>query len=252
MSRTIIIGDPQGCLKETLTLLEKCKVTPSDHVIFVGDMVDRGPESGGCLDLAMRREALQGKPAAILGNHEDKHLYYRDLEDKGRDPKCVIPTHVATRKQLTAEHYQYMRRLPLYLRLPEYNAVVVHAGVFPGVAIENQSPHHLLHIQMINPPNRESKWPSKSPEGWTFWTHHWDGPERIIFGHSVFDKPLVTDKVVGIDGGGCFGMQLHALILPGWDIVSVPCAVNYGKGSRGRSGDAIKKIPIHGDVSSFS
>lgn len=232
--------------------MEKCGVTPKDRVIFAGDLVDRGPESGLCVGLAMRREQIQGSEACILGNHEDRHLEYRNLEDQGRDPNCVIPTHVATRLQLTDEHYAYLRRLPLFIRLPEHNAVVVHAGVYPGRTIEEQERRHLLHIQMIKPPALESKWPSKCPPDWKFWTHYWDGPERVIFGHSVFDKPLITDKVAGIDGGSCFGMQLHALILPEWKIVSVPCAVNYGKGSRGRGTDAIKKILIHGDVSSFS
>ena len=252
--RTIVIGDLQGCHQEAVALMEKCKVTPTDRVIFAGDLVDRGPDPAKCVELAMRREQIQGSRASVLGNHEDRHLEYRHQEDIGRDPNCVIPTHVYTRTQLKTEHYEYMRSMPLFIRLPEYDAAVVHAGVYPGRPLEAQKPRHLLHIQMINPPNEESKWPSKCPpdSGWRFWTHYWDGPERIIFGHSVLDKPLVTDKVVGIDGGSCFGRQLHALILPEWTIVSIDCPKDYGKGSRGRSNEAIKKILIHGDVSSFS
>jgi hypothetical protein len=200
----------------------------------------------------MRREDIQGKPACVLGNHEQRHLGYRVLDEEGHDSKCVIPTHISTRAQLTDQHYDYFKRLPLYLRLPEYNAVVVHAGVYPGRTIEEQDKHHLLHIQMINPPDIETKWPSKCPVGWKFWTHFWDGPERIIFGHSVFDKPLVTEKAVGIDGGACFGRQLHALILPEWEIVSVAGKHDHGKGSRGRSNEKIKMILVHGDVSTYS
>lgn len=250
--RTIVIGDLQGCYQETLALLKKCGVTPSDRVIFTGDLVDRGPDSALCVELAMRREQTQGSEASILGNHEDRHLGYRHQEAIGRDPKCVIPTHIATRQQLKSEHYQYMSRMPLFIRLPEYGAAVVHAGVFPGRPLEAQRRDHLLHIQMINPPDQTSKWPSKAPGGWKFWTHYWDGPERIIFGHSVLDKPLITDKVAGIDGGGCFGRQLHALILPEWEIVSVACKTDHGKGSRGRGNERIKKILVHGDVSTFS
>lgn len=252
MSRTIVIGDLQGCYQETLALLKKCDVTPTDRVIFTGDLVDRGPDPAKCVELAMRREQIQGSSASILGNHEDRHLEYQHQVDIGRDPNCVIPTHVYTRQQLKAEHYEYIRSMPLFIRLPEYNAAVVHAGVFPGRPLEAQKRHHLLHIQMICPPSEESKWPSKAPEGWKFWTHFWEGPERLIFGHSVFDKPLMTDKLAGIDGGGCFGRQLHALILPEWEIRSIDCKTDYGKGSRGRSGVPIKKILIHGDVSSYS
>ena len=252
MKRTICIGDPQGCATELEQLLEKCKATLDDRVIIVGDLIDRGPESGRCIDIAMRLERRQGAPSAIMGNHESRHLHYKDLETWGRDPKVVIPTHVETRKQLTEEHYAWMRKLKLFIRLPEHDAAVVHAGAYPGRPLEAQDPHHLLHIQMIDPPNEKSMWPSRAPEDWKFWTHFWDGPERLIFGHSVLDRPLLTDTVCGIDGGACFGMELRAVILPGWEIVSVKGQHDHGKGSRGRGREKIKTIPVHGDVCTFS
>lgn len=260
--RTIVIGDLQGCHSEALKLLEACGVTASDRVIFAGDLLDRGPENGKCVDLAMERAALQGGPACVMGNHEKKHLGYRELEAAGRDPNVVIPSHVATRKQLREEHYEHIAGLPSYIRLPEYNAVVVHAGVYPGRTIEQQEDRHLLHVQMIKPydeagrPTGEMKtcWPSKTPNepGWRFWTNFYDGPETIIFGHSVFDKPLITDKLWGIDGGACFGLKLHALILPDWRLVSVDGEHNHGTRSRGRDGRPITLYPVHGDVNSFS
>lgn len=265
MNRTIVIGDPQGCYQEAIKLLEKCQAKADDWVIFAGDLVDRGPDSDKCLDLAILREQIQGRPAAILGNHEEKHLKYHYLEAAGKDPKVTIPSHIKTRAQLKSHHYDYMKRLPLFLRLPEHNAVVVHAGAYPGKPIEGQDPRHLLHAQMFRPfddngdPTYDysTKWPSKIPEGqdgegWKFWTHFWDGPERIIFGHSVLDKPLLTDKVCGIDGGCCFGHKLHAVILPDWEIVSVEAEGDYGKGSRGRSGEPIKKFVVHNDICTFS
>lgn len=261
--RVIVVGDLQGCHKEAIALLDKCEATASDHVIFAGDMVDRGPESGKCVDLAMERERVQGKPAAVLGNHEDRHLSYRALELTGLDPGVRVESHVATRKQLRAEHYEYLATLPLHIRLPEHDAVVVHAGLFPGVPLEEQDRHHLLHIQMINPDvgyddsgnrvvDKRTMWPSRCPDHWRFWTNLYDGPERVIFGHSVFDTPLVTGKVFGIDGGACFGRQLHALILPEWRIVSVDAATDHGQGSRGRSGGRIRMYNVHGDVSTYS
>ncbi len=263
MRRTIIIGDLQGCHTEAVELLKKCKVTADDHVIFCGDMIDRGPDNDLCVDLAMKREQIQGLPAAILGNHEKKHLTYRQLELAGVNPKVRVQSHIHTRTQLRNEHYEYMERLPLYLRLPEHNAIVVHAGLFPGVPLEEQSPDHLLHIQMIDPTvgyddsgnrvvDRKTMWPSKCPDHWRFWSHLYDGSERVIFGHTVFNKPLVTDKVVGIDGGACFGMNLHALILPEWRIVSVPATINYGNSSRGREGREIQTYVVHDDIITYS
>jgi len=265
MAKTIIISDLHGMYDEAIELLDKCKVTASDRVIYQGDLVDRGPDNDKCVDLAMRREKIQGLPACILGNHESVHINHEiDFQkNKLRLPSylpSIPPTHIATRLQLRPEHHEYFKRLPFYIRLPEYNAVVVHAGVFPGKTIEQQDPHHLLHIQMIDPYdkwgnpsyNKKTMWPSKSPESWKFWTNFWDGPEKIIFGHSVLDKCLITDKVWGIDGGACFGGTLNALILPGWEIVSVKSTRNYGKGKRGRDPNDIRKFLIHGDVSTFS
>lgn len=270
MKRTILIGDLHGCLSEAEQLLEKCEASADDHVVFLGDLVDRGPDNAGCVDLAMRIEARQGKPSCILGNHESRHLEYDDIERKKGRVHVDVPTHVATRMQLRREHYDYMRKLPLFLRFPEYNVVAVHAGVYPGRPIEAQEEKHLLHVQMIQPydkwgkptRNYKSVWPSRVPnneDGWKFWSTVWDGPETIVFGHSVLDKPLITDKCIGIDGGAVFGRQLHAYVLPEKRIVTVDGTKDYGKGSRGRPteeeklrGHKIGTYPIHGDVSTFS
>jgi diadenosine tetraphosphatase ApaH/serine/threonine PP2A family protein phosphatase len=258
--RTIFIGDLHGCYDETVALLEQLQPTPNDWLIFLGDYVDRGPENAKCCDLVRDREQVQGKVAGILGNHEDRHLQYEDEIARKGHANVVIPTHIATRKQLSPAHYEWFRSLPLFVRVPEHNAVAVHAGAFPGRTIEQQDRHHLLHLQMIKlwdfdeagnmKLNTKSIWPSKADASWRFWTHFWDGPEVIIFGHSVLDKPLITDKCIGIDGGAVFGRQLHAYVLPEQRIVTINAAQDYGQGRRGTSG--IKCFPIHGDVGTYS
>lgn len=275
MSRTILIGDLHGCYDETVALLKSCNVSSQDWVIFLGDYVDRGPNNDKCCDLVRHREQVQGRPAGILGNHEEKHLDYEErLKRKGRLPEQMPSIHVATRAQLKPEHYDWFRTLPLFIRIPEHNAVAVHAGVFPGRTIEEQKPQTLLHVQMIRPwevmhdgskrwlykdgqIHDRSVWPSRVPEneeGWKFWTHFWDGPEFIVFGHSVLDRPLITDKVAGIDGGAVFGRDLHALILDGDSktIATVRGKADYGKGSRGRKNANIRTYLIHGEVSTYS
>lgn len=232
--RTIVIGDLHGCHDEALELLAKVGATSSDRVIFAGDLVDRGPKPRECVELAMRHEA-------ILGNHEEKHLQQRHREDSR-----LLPDHLATRQALDAGHFDWMAGLPHYIRLPEHNALVVHAGMLPNLPIEAQDPYHLLHAQCIQPPGKKSYWPSKAPEGWTFWTHHWKGPERVIFGHTVFDQPLVTEHAVGIDTGCVYGRSLTAVVLPTWELVSVPARKSH------RGGKDVARIPIHGDVCVFS
>jgi serine/threonine protein phosphatase 1 len=234
MQRTIVIGDLHGCFEEALALLDRLAVRDDDRVIFTGDLVDRGPKPRECVELAMRHEC-------ILGNHEEKHLQQRTRADAD-----LSPDHLRTRRALGAEHYAYFEKLPTFVRLPEHGAVVVHAGVMPRVAIEAQDPYHLLHAQCVRPPERKSFWPSKAPPTHTFWTNHWRGPERVVFGHTVLDKPLVSEHAVGIDTGCCFGGPLTAVVLPGWSLVSVP-SEQPTRGGRG-----VWRYRVHGDVSAFS
>jgi predicted phosphodiesterase len=227
--RIIMIGDLHGCLEECLDLLAKLAVASKDTVIFLGDLVDRGPYNGGCVDLAMKHEC-------ILGNHEQKHINYYLKEQKGEKLGVLPPTHAFTRSQLNIDHYKYFENLPHFIRLPQYNSVVVHGGVFPGKAIEDQNAELLIRMQFINPANpKKTYWAMKRPvqsiengldviydDSFKFWTELWDGPERIIFGHSVLNKPLITEKAVGIDGGCAFGDTLYAFVLPDNIVVSVP------------------------------
>src|SRR6476469_3472804 len=121
MGRTIVIGDLHGCYEEALELLSSLSVGTTDRVIFAGDLVDRGPKPRECVELAMRHEC-------VLGNHEEKHLQQRRSK-----AEKLSPSHLFTRERLSDEHYEYMASLPHFIRLPEFNAVVVHAGAFPGV-----------------------------------------------------------------------------------------------------------------------
>lgn len=234
MSRTIIVGDLHGCFDEAVALLDSLHVTSSDRVIFAGDLVDRGPRPRECVELAMRHEC-------VLGNHEEKHLQQRH-----RAAEKLSPDHLRTREALGDEHYAWFARLPAIIRLPEFGAAVVHAGAFPGVPLEEQSAHHLLHIQHIAPPATKSFWPSKAPAGFSFWTNHWRGPERLVFGHSVLDRPLVTPWAVGLDTGAVFGRGLTALVLPDWELKTVATR-DYSGGRK-----TVAAYPVQDGVRAFS
>ncbi len=236
MGRTIVVGDLHGCHDEALDLLDALAVTSSDRVIFAGDFVDRGPKPRECVELAMRHEG-------ILGNHEEKHLRMRQ-----KPIEALIPDHAATRRALEPEHYAYFESLPLFLRLPEFGAAVVHAGVLPGLPLERQDPKILLHAQYVSPSDPKTAWPSKAPPGWSFWTQHWKGPERLIFGHTVIDRPLVSPWAVGIDTGAVHGRALTALLLPEWRLVSVPARRCYWGGK----GDLEPRYEVMDGVRCFS
>lgn len=234
--RTIVIGDLHGCYDEAVELLDRLAVTSVDRVIFAGDFVDRGPKRRECIELAMRHEG-------ILGNHEEKHLRIRRRPDSD-----LLPDHLETRRVLEPKHYAWFESLPLFVRLPEANAIVVHAGLLPGIPVEKQPPSILLHAQHISPPETKSAWPSKAPPGWKFWTNYWKGPERVIFGHTVLDRPLVSEWAVGVDTGCVHGAALTAMVLPEWRLVSVPARRNYW----GAKGGGVALYDVMDGVKCFS
>ncbi|MDQ2645633.1 MAG: metallophosphoesterase, partial [Myxococcota bacterium] len=75
---TILIGDVHGCAAELSELLERLGPRQGDQVVFVGDLVARGPDSPGVLRLI--RE-LGGR--AVRGNHEERLLAARAARRKG-------------------------------------------------------------------------------------------------------------------------------------------------------------------------
>lgn len=210
MKRTIVIGDVHGCVDEARDLLDAVGPSAEDRVIFAGDLVDRGPDSRGAVELAMQFES-------ILGNHEETHLARRHSA-----PHKLSPDHARTRSVLGPEHFDWLATLPLSIRLPEHDAIVVHAGLYPGTSFDAQDPYHLLHIQCVDGASRKSHWPSRAPAGTRFWASDWSGPERVIFGHTVVDAAFVHPFAAAIDTGCVYGRALTALVLPEWRLVSVP------------------------------
>ncbi len=80
--RIIIIGDIHGCIEELNVLIDKINLQPSDTLYFIGDLIDRGPDSVAvvkkCYSLS-----LEYKVKLILGNHEEKFLrYLKHIENK--------------------------------------------------------------------------------------------------------------------------------------------------------------------------
>ncbi len=235
--RTIVVGDLHGCRDEALDLLDRLAVTSRDRVIFTGDLVDRGPDPKGCVALARQH-------ACVLGNHEDLHVAQRR-----RPAEALRPDHARTRGLLDEDDLDWFATLPLWLRLPEHGAAVVHAGALPGLALEEQPRRALLHAQCLDPAGSgRSAWPSKAPPGWRFWTDAWTGPERLIFGHTVLDRPLALPHAVGVDTGCVHGLALTAVVLPGWELVQVPARRPWCT-SRGRG---VARYPVAAGVSCFS
>ena len=75
--RKIAISDVHGCLTSLEALLDKIALSSSDRLYFLGDYVDRGPDSKGVLDLLMQMEREGYSMVCLRGNHEERMLNSR-------------------------------------------------------------------------------------------------------------------------------------------------------------------------------
>ena len=75
--RKVVIGDVHGCLEELITLIAKLNLNETDEVVFVGDLLNKGPDSFGVWRYVQERNNFNGaKVVFCWGNHEDKHYRY--------------------------------------------------------------------------------------------------------------------------------------------------------------------------------
>lgn len=125
---TYAIGDVQGCFDELLDLLDAIAFDQSqDRLVFVGDLVNRGPKSLATLDL-IRDLCRSGLARTVLGNHD---LHLLALWSK------QIPSHKYDNLQPLLADAQaddlchWLSQQPLFIRDPELSACFVHAGLYP-------------------------------------------------------------------------------------------------------------------------
>lgn len=195
---THVIGDVHGCHDELSELLDGLGPTSEDRLIFVGDLVVRGPDNAGVV-----RRFLDGdleSATVILGNNEDKLR-----PTLAGDPTYATPAVFETIRQLRdagilEASLELFDRFPLLVELDD--VVVAHAGVRPGVPMYAQARADLLKIKTVD----------GLPNG-TMWWETYDGPATVVFGHHVLRNPLQLPKAIGIDTGCVYGGRLTALTL---------------------------------------
>ena len=142
MGRIIVIGDVHGCLVELTDLLAKLKAAKDDQLIFLGDLVNRGPDSHGVVSLVRG----MANAVSLLGNHELRLLQYR----KERDPKVLKEYDWTTVRQLDEQDWKYLQGMKLTYYLPEFQTVCVHAGFLPDQPWDKQGAEIVTRIQVID------------------------------------------------------------------------------------------------------
>lgn len=218
MGRTVIVGDVHGCVEELDELLDRIALSTSDALVFVGDLVVRGPSPHQVLSRLRKLGAR-----SVRGNHEERLLRLRETEaaeatrkDRGRKDKGgrkeASPGAEAAReaaRDLTARDWETLEGLPLWLDLPEHGVRVVHAGLLPGLPIHEQSPRVLMSIRCVN-----GKGEAVEERGHRPWAERYAGPEHVVYGHNAGREPVFFTHATGLDTGAVYGGHLTALVLP--------------------------------------
>lgn len=136
MSRIFCIGDIHGC-SNTLAdlLLHKIQLKKSDQLIFMGDYIDRGPDSKGVLDMIIHLMKQEYDITCLMGNHED--LLINSEEDDEvflhwmrfcGGFETLKSFNVSSYKELDDVYKRFFRSLVLY-KIVKDEFIVVHAGI---------------------------------------------------------------------------------------------------------------------------
>ncbi|KIX09259.1 uncharacterized protein Z518_00338 [Rhinocladiella mackenziei CBS 650.93] len=264
--RLIFIGDIHGCREELESLLKKVQFDPrTDHLIAVGDVVSKGPDSLGVIDLLRGHQA-----SCVRGNHEDRLLLIaEDLQSTSLRSNKNSKLGAATGKQaiphnddserdlamsLNTDQLAYLKSCPVILRVGELKGfhgevVVAHAGLVPGLALENQDPSSVMNMRIID---LGTHVPSKKHErkGSVPWYKLWnrqqplipahqslarlrkgekkfpDGQRTVIYGHDSKKGLQIQKYTKGLDTGCVKGGKLTALVADyggKQEIVQVQC-----------------------------
>jgi bis(5'-nucleosyl)-tetraphosphatase (symmetrical) len=238
--RTLVVGDVHGCLAELDELIAAARWAPGrDRLVFLGDLLDRGPDPVGVL-----RRVRELGAECVLGNHEEKHLRYaaheaRRRDDKGyRNPmRRFDPRRAAEHARLSRDDLLWLAGLPRTIALGD-RWVAVHGGFLPGVRVAAQPPDWTLRLRYVDAagaPVARSRGDAGEP-GVRRWAEVWTGPESVVYGHFPLrldlpkrDEPAPGVACLGIDTGCVYGGRLTALVLPGEEIVQVPSRVHRTK-----------------------
>lgn len=143
MGRTLAVGDIHGALKALKQVLAKAKVTPEDHIIFLGDYVDGWSESAQVIDFLIELKSTHNI-TLLRGNHDD--LAYQWLTERKHNEswlfhggKATVQSYEGYSKAHIEIHKRFFESLDNYIILPS-NKFFAHAG-FQNI----KGPEHEYH-----------------------------------------------------------------------------------------------------------
>lgn len=200
-----VVGDVHGCLEELRALWDRLDPATNEMVVFVGDLVRKGPASTGVVEFVSSRP----NAVSVRGNNEMKIL-----DDKvDTEPFKSVMADIAS--------------FPLVVSWGD--SMAVHGGIDTRQPLSDQLPQDILETRAIPPEN--------GYDG-PFWFQQYDGPGRVFFGHTVLEDQFVSKSAVGLDTGCVYGGNLTAYDCNRETCISVPATETY----QGRSDDKILNV----------
>ena len=191
------------------------------HIVYLGDYVDRGPDSKGVIDyLITRRDRGDGiDKTFLLGNHEAAMMYFYASNDSDKHarwlkwggvetvqsygidvtypdaPAAYARASDAFRAALPPAHVDFLAALQTHVMLGDY--VFAHAGTHPETPLHKQKKGHLLTMR----------------EPFLNWEH--PVPFCTVHGHTISETPQVKHHRIGVDTGLYAGGKLTAAVIEG-------------------------------------
>ncbi|MFD1537933.1 polynucleotide kinase-phosphatase [Nonomuraea guangzhouensis] len=228
-----VIGDIHGCRSELETLLgtlgweiERAdgKAVTAQHpagrtAVFVGDLVDRGPDSPGVLRLVMGMVAA-GTAICVSGNHEAKLV-------RALNGRKVTVAHGLKESldQFAAEPPEFVERARTFMEglishyvLDGGRLVVAHAGL--KEAYHGRASGRVRSFALYGDTTGETDeygLPVRYP-----WAEEYRGRAMVVYGHTPTTKPEWINNTICLDTGCVFGGTMTALRYPERELVSVP------------------------------
>jgi serine/threonine protein phosphatase 1 len=204
LSNTYAFGDVHGCLDQLKRLVEHCERdtgAQKTKLIFLGDYIDRGPDSRGVVDFLMNRQKCSPDEFICLrGNHED--LLLSAIGDEADEPNWLLngglstlySYRVSSAFDIPPAHIEWFRSLPFFH--DDGRRFFVHAGVHPARSLDQQDTHDLLWIR--EPFLSSSK----------------DFGRLIVHGHTPLSGGIPDQRHnrLNIDTGAVYGQPLTAAV----------------------------------------
>ncbi|KAI1295401.1 putative phosphatase [Halotydeus destructor] len=209
----VVIGDVHGCFDEMSSLMKKINKDDDNTKsrvlkIFVGDLVDKGPDSGKVVQYVMQNS---DDCLSVRGNHENKVI--KDYLKK--NPRTDVRTTSSVAKDLNDDEIGFLMSLPYTISIPSMSVTIVHAGLIPGLALEENNVKNMTTMRNLVRDEQGNLVAVETHSPGKAWAEVWSGPQFVYFGHDSERRLQRCDFATGVDTGCVYGDKLTGMFIKG-------------------------------------